>query len=131
MISGIVTTADVVNLYGELSTPFLLIGELDQELRQLISSRFDIDEVCAVCDPDGTRGIESYDDLSIGGYEQILKNKDSWAKLGWPLDRVMFTNRLAELREIRNDIMHFNPDPIPLDTVQKLRHFLALLRTYE
>jgi len=130
VISGIVTTADVVNLYGELSTPFLLIGELDQELRQLISSRFDIDEICAVCDPDGTRGIKSYDDLSIGGYEQILKNKDSWAKLGWPLDRVMFTNRLAELREIRNDIMHFNPDPIPLDTVQKLRHFLALLRTY-
>ncbi|MDQ3276125.1 MAG: hypothetical protein M3Q39_14165 [Actinomycetota bacterium] len=130
VISGIVTTTDVVNLYGELSTPFLLIGELDQELRQLISSRFDIDEICAVCDPDGTRGIESYDDLSIGGYEQILKNKDSWAKLGWPLDRVMFTNRLADLREVRNDIMHFNPDPLPPDTVQKLRHFLALLRTY-
>ena len=130
MISGIVTNADVAHLYGELSTPFLLIGELDQELRQLIASRFGIDEVRAVCDPDGTRGVESYDDLSIGGYEQMLKNKDSWAKLGWRLDRVMFTDRLAELRNIRNDIMHFNPDPIPPDAVQMLRHFLTSLRTY-
>lgn len=129
-ISGIVTNADVVNLYGELSMPFLLIGELDQELRQLIASRFPIDEIEPVCDPDGTRSLTSVEDLNMGDYEQILKNKNSWEKLGWRLDRVMFTSRLEELREIRNDIMHFNPDPIPPDTIQKLKHFLALIRTY-
>jgi hypothetical protein len=38
-VAGIVTTADVVGKYRELSTPFILIGELDQVLRQLISPR--------------------------------------------------------------------------------------------
>ena len=37
-ITGIVTTADVVALYQERTLPFLLIGELDQELRQLIEA---------------------------------------------------------------------------------------------
>jgi len=36
LISGIVTTADVVHAYGEMATPFFLIGELD--LRRVASA---------------------------------------------------------------------------------------------
>ena len=36
-ISGIVTTADVVRLYGETATPFFVIGEIDHLLRGAIS----------------------------------------------------------------------------------------------
>ncbi len=39
-ICGVVTAADVVSAYGELATPFFLIGELDQLLRRLISQVF-------------------------------------------------------------------------------------------
>ena len=127
-ISGIVTTADVVHAYGELATPFFLIGELDQSLRHVISRTFALDHVISPCDPDGARGIRSFDDLSIGDYQRVLENREMWATLNWPLDRAIFVKRLDEIREVRNDVMHFNPDPLPPETSGKLRNLLKLLR---
>ncbi len=130
LIAGIVTTADVVHAYGELATPFFLIGELDQALRQVISKTFTIGEIVSLCDPDGARKIGSFDDLSMGDYQRVLENPNLWDKLGWPLERSVFVRRLNELREIRNDVMHFNPDPLPPDAVNKLRHAINVLREY-
>jgi hypothetical protein len=129
-IAGIVTTADVVHAYGELATPFFLLGELDQTLRHVISRAFTLQEVTSLCDTDGTRSIRSFDDLDMGDYQRSLENPGSWAKLGWPLDRVAFVKRLDELRGVRNDVMHFNPDPVPADSVEKLRNILRMLRQY-
>jgi predicted transcriptional regulator len=129
-IAGILTYADVVRHYGTLSTPFLLIGELDQRLRALIAKTFFIEEITPLCDPQVTRGIGAFDDLTMGDYQQVLGNPNMWAKLGWPLDRHTFVSRLDEMRQARNDVMHFNPDGIPDETVAKLRALLSLLRTY-
>jgi len=62
MVTGIVTTADVVHAYGELATPFFLVGELDQLLRRIVSDSFTMDEVSASCVEDGARDLQSYDD---------------------------------------------------------------------
>lgn len=129
-IAGIVTTADVVHAYGELATPFFLLGELDQTLRHVISRTFTLEEVTSLCDTDGTRSIHSFDDLDMGDYQRSLENPGNWAKLGWPLDRVAFVKRLDELRGVRNDVMHFNPDPVPADSVEKLRNIFRMLRQY-
>ncbi|GAA1817413.1 hypothetical protein GCM10009835_41780 [Planosporangium flavigriseum] len=129
-IAGIVTTADVVHAYGEMATPFFLIGELDQSLRWIISRTFEIDDVIRLCDPKGSRRIESFDQLTMGDYKRALENPEAWAKLDWPLDRATFINRLDEVREIRNDVMHFNPDSLPKDAVDKLRNINKLLREY-
>lgn len=130
LVTGIVTTADVVRAYGELATPFFLIGELDRLLRQIIGENFTMDEVSASCDEDGARGLQSYDDLTMGDYQRILENAAHWKTLGWPLDRGTFAVRLSELREIRNDLVHFNPDPVPDQTVGRIRQMLQVLRKY-
>ncbi|MCX5328133.1 CBS domain-containing protein [Streptomyces sp. NBC_00140] len=129
-ISGIITANDVATAYGSMATPFFLIGEFDQRLRRILSDTFEVEYASTLCAPDGDREIASFDDLSIGDYQRILQNKEAWEYLGWPLDRKVFTKRIDELREIRNDLMHFNPDPIPDDAVQKIRHMIALLREY-
>lgn len=129
-VAGIVTTADVVGKYRELSTPFILIGELDQVLRQLISLTFTLEEVTSLCDTDGSRSVKSFDELEMGDYQRVLENPDRWAKLGWPLDRTTFIRRLDELRLIRNNVMHFNPEPLPANTVDRLRYILKLLRNF-
>jgi hypothetical protein len=64
-----VTTAHVVAAYRELATPFFLIGELDQVLRQLISRTFTLEEVTSLCDLNGSRAIQSFDDLEMGDYQ--------------------------------------------------------------
>ena len=129
-VAGIVTAADVVRAYGELATPFFLIGELDQVLRQLIARTFTLEEVTSLCDPDGSRPVSSFDDLDMGDYQRVLENPERWIKLGWPLDRATFIKRIDELRVVRNNVTHFNPEPVPEDAVEKLRFILKLLRDY-
>lgn len=127
---GILTVADVALAYGTQATPFLLFGELDRRLRAVITDRFDLRDVTAVCDRDGSRSLTSFDQLTFGDYLSVLGNRDRWEELGWPLDRAAFTKRLNEIRKIRNDLMHFNPDPLPHNAEAQVRGVIAILRQY-
>lgn len=129
-IAGIVTASDLAAAYGEMATPFFLVGEFDQRLRRVLSSSVDLSSVRQLCDPEDVRKIGGFDDLSIGDYQRILENKEVWAKVGWSLDRAIFINRLNEIREIRNDLMHFNPEPLSEGDVWKIRHMINVLREY-
>ncbi|MFF0780894.1 CBS domain-containing protein [Streptomyces sp. NPDC003720] len=129
-IAGIVTAADVAHAYGELAGHFLLIGEMDRRLRQVIAGAFTLSEVTGLCDPAGER-IGSFGDMTVGDYQRILENPGLWTQLGWPLDRKVFIARLEEIRRIRNNVMHFNSsDPLPKTDVDKIRHLNKLLREY-
>ncbi|WP_370617191.1 CBS domain-containing protein [Mumia qirimensis] len=129
-VTGIVTTTDVVRAYGQLATPFFLIGELDQLLRRVIADNFTMDEVRSTCAGDSGRNLQTYDELTMGDYEYMLRNGTHWSTLGWPLDRATFIARLSELREIRNDLVHFNPDPLPEHTVTQIRYMIQVLKKY-
>jgi CBS domain-containing protein len=128
-ITGIITTADVVNKYDETATPFFLIGEVDQELRQLIQNTFDEETARRAC-ADAGLPFRSFDSMSIGQYQAVLGDPACWDQLGWKLHRKLFIGRLDEIRKVRNKVMHFNPDPIKPTEVNKLRYFLRLIRSY-
>ncbi|WP_433050439.1 hypothetical protein [Dactylosporangium sp. CS-033363] len=125
-IGGIITATDVVRKYDDTATPFFLIGEVDQELRQLIVNTFDEDTVRSACGS-GFRGFEA---MTIGQYKAVLANADCWKQLGWRLDQEQFIARLNQIRQVRNNVMHFNPDPPKPADVAKLRIFLELIRRY-
>lgn len=130
-IAGIITVADVAAEYGATARPFLLIGDLDRQLRWVISEGLDLAEVIALCDPDGRRKLTVFDQLSYGDYQQVLSNQKQWDRLGGPLDRKSFTARLDELREIRNELMHFNDkDKVGDSAIPMLRNMLGLLREH-
>ncbi|MEV4544742.1 hypothetical protein [Micromonospora echinaurantiaca] len=128
-INGIVTAADVVRKYDETATPFFLIGEIDQELRQIIANTFDEETVRQACLA-ARLTFKSLDSMSISQYQAVLANEACWDQLGWPLDRSLFIARLDDLRKVRNNVMHFNPDPVRPSEVAKLRHFLKVIRRY-
>lgn len=125
-IAGIVTTADVAQRYGVMATPYFQLGELDQTLRWVLSRAVDVETVQRFC----SRPVTSFDELTMGDYQRLLENKDVWQRLGWPLDRPTFIARLEEIRRIRNKVMHFHPDPLSDDVVDKLRTFNTLLHQY-
>ncbi|MFE0025432.1 CBS domain-containing protein [Amycolatopsis sp. NPDC059021] len=126
VIKGIVTTADVAQRYGEMATPFFQLGELDQTLRWVLNRAFDLQTIRPLC----SRKITSFDDLTFGDYQRVLESTGLWEKLGWPLDRSYFVSRLEEIRLIRNKVMHFHPDPVPEDAIDKLRTFNSMLHRY-
>jgi CBS domain-containing protein len=125
-VKGIVTTADVAHRYGEMATPFFQLGELDQTLRWILSRAVDLPTVQPLC----SRTIKNFNELGFGDYQRILANREVWVKLGWPLDRQVFIDRLDDIRKIRNSVMHFHPDPVSEDTIETLRNFTGLLHQY-
>ncbi|MCA1706513.1 MAG: hypothetical protein LC808_25910 [Actinobacteria bacterium] len=130
-ITGIVTTADVGELFAERTRPFLLIGEIDQRLRDLISQHFALKDIQAVCKQSPVpRVLKSFNDLTMGDYEQVLGSPPHWERLGWPLDRKIVLAKLVEVRDTRNDVMHFNPDPIDPPRLSALIGLVELLRKY-
>ncbi|MFD4171472.1 N-6 DNA methylase [Streptomyces albidoflavus] len=129
-LAGIVTASDVAAAYGAMASPFILIGEFDRRLRHVLASSIEFPRVQELCDPEGNRSIRGFDDLSIGDYQRVLENKEEWERVGWSLDRKVFIERLDEIREIRNGLMHFNPEPLPDNSTHKIRHMINVLREY-
>jgi CBS domain-containing protein len=127
-VYGIVTAADVVGMYDDAATPFFLIGEIDQELRQLIEDTFD--EQTVVDTLSSRSPFTTFEKMTMGQYRAVLENRTLWEQLAWPLDRKIFIDRLGEIVRIRNDIMHFNRDSLPRPELEKLRRFLEVIRLY-
>jgi predicted transcriptional regulator len=128
MITGIVTAADISEQFHTLSEPFLLLGDIENSLRYLIEKSFSVEDLKAARDPgDATRIIESAADLTFGEYVRLLENPDNWKKLKLQLDRGIVVKSLSDVRLIRNDVMHFDPDGISPEQIDQLRQFSAFL----
>ncbi len=128
-ISGIVTTSDLSVQFGQLGEPFLLLGEIENQIRNMISGKFAREELTTVRNPNDTsREISDPSDLTLGELLWLLADPKRWEKLGLKIDRKLFVNDLDDIRKIRNDVMHFDPDGIGEDDLAKLRTFVHFLR---
>ncbi|NWD84557.1 CBS domain-containing protein [Pseudomonas reactans] len=127
-ISGIVTTTDLSLQFRQLAEPFLLLGEIEMHLRRLGDGKFTKDDLSSLKDPgDVSRDINSLSDLTFGEHVRLLENPVRWTTLGLNIDRGTFVEHLKEIRDIRNDVMHFDPDGTAPTELEKLRQFVRLL----
>ena len=127
-IVGIVTASDLSLQFMQLAEPFLRIGEIEGHLRNLIRGKFTVEQLQAASDAKEGRPIEGSADLTLGGYCQLLGNRANWELLGLNIDRKEFCSHLKAVRQIRNDLMHFNPDGLSEDDTRKL---LDIARFFE
>lgn len=131
-LGGIVTTADLSSQFGTVAKPFLLIGEIERRLRRVLSTHFQPGELASVRDPaDSARTVKSVSDLTLGEIARCIEKEKNWQRLSWPVDRTEFINALGEVREIRNDVMHFSPDPLTMGQDEILHNFVRWLRVME
>lgn len=131
-LAGIVTTADLSIQFGALAGPFLLIGEIERRLRQVLSSHFEVSDLAKVRDPADTgRTIDSANDLTLGETVRFLESPANWDRLGWPVERKEFVDALSDVKSIRNEVMHFSPDPLSRAQEMALVNFAGWLRAME
>jgi len=129
-ISGIVTASDLTLQFQQLTEPFLLLGEIEQHIRRLVAGKFTAPELEAFRDPsDESRKIEEVADLTVGEYVRIFQDRECWEKLKLGVDRAMFVEKLDAVRVIRNDVMHFDPDPLDSDDLTVLRQFVVFMQS--
>ena len=126
-ITGIVTASDVGHQFMQLAGPFLAIGEIEGHLRRLLHRKFTVDELRkSSLNQEDKKSIEGLADMTFGDYVRLLQNPNNWSRLNLPVDKGAFTKHLDRVREIRNDVMHFDPDGLEPEhemTIQDLARF--------
>lgn len=129
LITGIVTTSDLSQQFRQLGEPFLLLGEIENYIRRMIQDRFDSEDLAQARDPaDRERVVETAADLTFGEYLRLLEKPDKWSNLRLSIDRVTFVKQLEAIRNIRNDVMHFDPDGISPEDLDTLRLFVGFMQ---
>ena len=128
-ICGIVTASDLNDQFLLLAEPFLLVGEIENGVRRLLHGKFTQPELNAakISEDDG-RQIDTPADLTFGEYIRLVEEPGNWKKLRVEIDRATFVAQLNRVREIRNDIMHFDPDGLDDDDLKFIREFARFLK---
>ena len=128
-VTGIVTTSDLSLQFRELAEPFLLLGEIENQIRRLIDGCFSAEELAAARHPDDEeREVEGVADLTFGEYVRLLENTSHWSRLELDLDRRQFVAQLQRVRRIRNEVMHFSPDGTSPEDLECLRDTVRFLQ---
>jgi hypothetical protein len=115
--------------FQQLGEPFLLLGEIENHVRSFLAGKFSREELATLRDPgDASRPIEDISDLGFGDYLRLLQEPSRWERIRLGLDRKCFIKELDEVRQIRNDVMHFDPDGIGDNDLAALRKFVLFLQ---
>ena len=129
IICGIVTASDLSQQFRDLAEPFLLIGEIETLIRRMIHGRFKAEELQTTRDQcDESRNVTGVSDLTLGEYVRLLQEPSRWDKLNLHVDRKEFISRLDRVREVRNDVMHFDPQGVDPEAMRVLREFVRFLK---
>lgn len=130
-ISGIVTVSDLSDHFLDLAGPFFLLGQIEGNLRRLIHGRFTVEEMREVANHrQGDEAITGSADLTFGEYCRLLEGEERWQKADIKASRREFMFHLERAREIRNDVMHFDPDGLSeqdLQSLQQISQFVESL----
>ncbi len=128
-ICGIVTAADLCDQFQQLTEPFLLLNEIEEHIRSIIADHFSVSELATARDPAASaRPVNRVADLTLGEYLRLLEQPQNWDRLGLGVSRQVVTDALRYMLDIRNDVMHFDPDGIPDEDVAALRRFVSFLQ---
>lgn len=128
-LCGIVTTKDISSQFLMWTKPFLLMEEIENQIRSIIDGKLLLDEVKELCKNDDGREIHNLDDLNFGEYVRILQTPKYWKKIDFKsIEQKTFIAELDKVREIRNDIMHFDPQGLTEEQTGTLLNMAAYLK---
>lgn len=129
-ISGIVTMTDIGEQFISMAEPFLIIEQIENHIRKILDQKFSPEELSLQQTyEEKPKEIKSLSDLTFGHYIKIIEDPKKFEKLKVNIDRTTLVTQLEEVRKIRNDVMHFDPDGITTESMELLRQTVAFLQT--
>lgn len=131
-ISGIVTANDIALQFEKISTPFLLLSEIESRLRALISKRLSNADIKQACKEEFLpKSFSKVHELTFGNCVKVLEHPENWDKLKLGMDRKTFCRELEDINDIRNNVMHFSPDPITSEVISRLKDASKMFETLQ
>lgn len=124
---GIVTTADISSQFLTWTEPFVLLEQIENQVRQLLDEKILLEDLKSICQEEG-RDVNAVDDLTFGEYQRLFENPKHWDRIGLKsVDKALFVQMFEEVRSIRNDVMHFDPEGIDESSRDKLKSMASFL----
>ncbi|WP_433151894.1 hypothetical protein ACQPZ8_16290 [Actinomadura nitritigenes] len=125
-ISGLVTASDLSQAFGELTGPFLQLGEIERRLRRCV------ERMCPTVEElqkaSNFKKATSPEDLMLGQVLMVFKKTDRWERLKWALPQQDFVKKLEALKNIRNQVAHFRPNPLTPEERTQIEVFASLVK---
>lgn len=121
-ITGIVTASDLSLQFQALAEPFLLLREIELHVRRIMKGKITTEDFALLDSPaPSSHPPQNIADLTFGEYVRLFQNPQIWGKLNLRIDGVVLTKLLDDVRKVRNDVMHFDPDPMTPDELGTLK----------
>ncbi|GLI40202.1 hypothetical protein GALLR39Z86_00520 [Glycomyces algeriensis] len=124
-VTGAVNCADITLEHERRMLPLSLIEEIEVRLRNSIPERID---VAYRRRGKVFRERKRPDDLTFGDYVTLIREDESFRKMGWGVPGSRLSKAVNRVRIIRNAVFHHRPGRPNQDDVAELE---ALLRTLE
>lgn len=119
-ITGIITATDFAKELGDMSQAFMRLGTIEKLIRKKLHPCLTVADLAFLEEHSRARSEQDVCKLTFGENVRLLEDPAIWARLKLPLDKAQFTKRLWQIRDIRNDVMHFDPDPLSSSQIKNL-----------
>lgn len=123
----IFTATDLSRLYGDISRQFIYLGEIEAYLRDIVRRLDFAPKQFQDYLPEGAKEAKRVEDLTFGAYQRMLERAENYEVLGLGYDHKYFCQSLREVGEIRNAVMHFDPDGLTAQQDRALKDFWGVV----
>ncbi|HIV58843.1 MAG TPA: CBS domain-containing protein, partial [Candidatus Stackebrandtia faecavium] len=121
---GVVTTADIAAEFVTRHAPIVTIGDIELRVRNRVLEKIDRCEFEHVLDR--WQRDDANAAPTLGRYSKLLKG-ELWDRLEWGMDKDYFLKMLDHVTHVRNELMHFVPDPPDREQIQQIERFADTL----
>lgn len=98
-------------------------------VRQILEKKLTKEDLALIDSPGVTfTKPQNIADLTFGHYVRLFQHPQIWSKLDLKVDSGVLTGQLEEVRVIRNDVMHFDQDPMTPDELSTLKRTVRFMQ---
>lgn len=127
-ITGIVTATDFATELASMSQAFMSIGTIERLIRSRLHPCLNEADLSHLEQHSRALAEKDFGRLTFGENVRLMERPEIWSRLGVSVDKAEFTKRLSIIAEIRNDVMHFGPDPPSASEKRSLEQMESFLR---
>ena len=127
-ITGIVTATDFAVELATMSQAFISIGTIERLIRNRLHPCLAEADFTHLEQHSQALALKDFARLTFGENVRLMERPEIWSRLKVSVDKAEFTGRLSTIKDIRNDVMHFGPDPLPASQKNSLEQMESFLR---
>ncbi len=127
-ITGIITSTDFAAELSEHSSAFICLRTIEMLVRKKLHPQVSSSDLANLEEYSRARLKSDPALLTFGENVRLLERDEIWARLSVIIDKTEFTRRLLDIRDVRNEVMHFSPDPLDAEQKKSLKQMEDFLR---